>query len=72
MYHTCPVAAGYAMPAFALKGVSDHGTPKKDDAFHRYAAEMAALWVYALVSWQAIALISAIRHQQVDDAALEF
>jgi nucleoside phosphorylase len=34
------------VPAFAVKGVSDYGTPDKDDAFHQYAAETAAHWMY--------------------------
>jgi hypothetical protein len=32
-----------------VKGVSDFGTPEKDDAFHEYAAEAAARWMYAFV-----------------------
>jgi nucleoside phosphorylase len=34
------------VPAFAVKGVSDYGTPTKDDAFHTYAAEASARWMY--------------------------
>jgi nucleoside phosphorylase len=37
------------VPAFAVKGVSDYGTPEKDDAFHAYAAEASARWMYAFV-----------------------
>jgi nucleoside phosphorylase len=39
-------AAEIGVPAFAVKGVSDYGTPEKDDAFHSYAAEAAARWMY--------------------------
>jgi nucleoside phosphorylase len=37
------------VPAFAVKGVSDYGTPVKDDVFHTYAAEAAARWMYAFI-----------------------
>lgn len=43
-------AAGeIGVPAFAVKGVSDHATPDKDDAFHAYAAEAAARWADAFI-----------------------
>jgi nucleoside phosphorylase len=42
-------AAEIRAPVFAVKGVSDYGTPTKDDAFHAYAAEAAARWMYAFV-----------------------
>jgi nucleoside phosphorylase len=42
-------AAEIRVPAFAVKGVSDHATPDKDDAFHAYAAEAAARWVDAFI-----------------------
>jgi nucleoside phosphorylase len=35
------------VPAFAVKGVSDYGIPDKDDAFHTYAAEASARWMFA-------------------------
>jgi nucleoside phosphorylase len=43
-------AANLHMPAFAVKGISDYGTPEKDDAFHEYAAETAARWMYAFIN----------------------
>jgi nucleoside phosphorylase len=42
-------AAEIGVPAFAVKGVSDYGTPDKDDAFHKYAAEVSARWMYQFV-----------------------
>lgn len=42
-------AAEIGVPAFAVKGVSDYGTPEKDDAFHEYAAEASARWMYAFI-----------------------
>lgn len=42
-------AAEQGIPAFAVKAVSDHGTPKKDDRVHDYAAEAAARWMFAFV-----------------------
>jgi nucleoside phosphorylase len=42
-------AAEIGVPAFAVKGVSDYGTPEKDDAFHAYAAEAAARWMYEFI-----------------------
>jgi nucleoside phosphorylase len=39
-------AAEIGVPAFAVKGVSDYGTPDKDDAFHAYAAEASARWMH--------------------------
>jgi nucleoside phosphorylase len=42
-------AAEIRVPAFAVKGVSDHATPEKDDAFHIYAAEAAARWADAFI-----------------------
>ncbi len=37
------------VPAFAVKGVSDYGTPDKDDLFHTCAAEVSARWMYAFI-----------------------
>jgi len=37
------------VPAFAVKGVCDYGTPDKDDVFHVYAAEASARWMYAFI-----------------------
>lgn len=42
-------AAEIGVPAFAVKGVSDYGTPDKDDAFHAYAAEASARWAEAFI-----------------------
>jgi nucleoside phosphorylase len=42
-------AAEVGVPAFAVKAVSDYGTPDKDDAFHAYAAEAAVRWMHAFV-----------------------
>jgi len=42
-------AAEIEVPAFAVKGVSDYGTPEKDDSFHAYAAEAAARWMYGFI-----------------------
>jgi nucleoside phosphorylase len=42
-------AAEIRVPAFAVKGVSDYGTPGKDDAFHSYAAEASARWMYKFI-----------------------
>jgi nucleoside phosphorylase len=42
-------AVEIGVPAFAVKGVSDHGTPDKDDAFHAYAAEASARWAEAFI-----------------------
>ncbi|NJN15478.1 MAG: hypothetical protein HC822_03875 [Oscillochloris sp.] len=39
-------ASEIGVPAFAVKGVSDYGTPDKDDTFHTYAAEASAHWMY--------------------------
>ena len=51
-------AAEINVPAFAVKGVSDYGTPNKDDAFHRYAAEASARWMYAFIGKYAHHLLS--------------
>ena len=42
-------ATEIGIPAFAVKGVSDYGNPDKDDAFHGYAAEASARWMYQFV-----------------------
>jgi nucleoside phosphorylase len=42
-------AAEIGVPAFAVKGVSDHATSDKDDAFAAYAAEASARWIYAFI-----------------------
>jgi nucleoside phosphorylase len=51
-------AAEIGIPAFAVKGVSDYGTPDKDDAFHTYAAEASARWMYQFVQTYAHLLVS--------------
>jgi nucleoside phosphorylase len=43
-------AAEIGVPAFAVKGVSDYGTPDADDTFHTYAAEAAARWIYSFIT----------------------
>lgn len=35
--------------AFAVKGVSDHATPEKDDRFRIYAAEVSAKWALGFI-----------------------
>jgi hypothetical protein len=37
------------VPAFAVKGVSDHGTAAKDDSYHAYASEASARWMHRFV-----------------------
>lgn len=51
-------AAEIEVPAFAVKGVSDYGTPDKDDAFHTYAAEASVRWMYQFVQTYAHLLVS--------------
>jgi nucleoside phosphorylase len=50
-------AAEVGVPAFAVKGVSDYGTPQKDDAFHAYAAEASARWMHAFICHNAPLLV---------------
>jgi nucleoside phosphorylase len=42
-------AAELAIPAVAVKGVSDYGTTEKDDHYRHYAADAAACWLLAFV-----------------------
>lgn len=42
-------ATEIGVPAFAVKGVSDYGTPEKDDMFRDYAAEAAACWMHGFL-----------------------
>jgi nucleoside phosphorylase len=49
-------AAEIGVPALAVKGVSDYGTPTKDDRFHVYAAEASARWLYAFLCNYAVEL----------------